>query len=393
MKKSKFDASALLLVLLIALLGLAISFLCFSTMLFHQINLGLFTVFGIYCALQNKKIANNENKKVMMLNFIDQFIISLSIHKTLLASVKSVEELSEIAIKRELASFSDGEPWEKIDYLSQYFNHNIYEAFLDIIKTYLEQGGEILKSSSALLKEVGEERANMIKIKQLHSQKLAELIIGWAFVFLIIGMLRFVVSAIYQSLLLNNTFVYGLEFFIIFILVSFVFYFKIVFSTQVEPIKKITTKNKYIPVTEFVKTFALFRMNLGGSGNIYKTLEKTANYSQGLMAQELLQLVGELKTNTNLTPFIKFASRFKEPLVKHILINIYQMMINGGDPSTLFEFNYLFDRLYELNAETIFTGIKRKYENLAQMPMMGSGILVMLIMVGVVGLLGNMLYV
>ena len=180
-------------------------------------------------------------------------------------------------LKRELASFSDG----KIDYLSQYFNHNIYEAFLDIIKTYLEQGGEILKSSSALLKEVG--RANMLK-QAITQPKITELI-GW------LGYWMLIVSAIYQSLLLNN--LCG-EFFIIFILVSFVFYFKIV-STQVEPIKKITTKNKYIPVTEFVKTFALFRMNLGGSGNIYKTLEKTANYSQGLMAQELLQLVRGVK--------------------------------------------------------------------------------------------------
>ena len=46
-----------------------------------------------------------KNKKVMVLNFIDQFIISLSIHKTLLASVKSVEELSEIAIKKGIGKF------------------------------------------------------------------------------------------------------------------------------------------------------------------------------------------------------------------------------------------------------------------------------------------------
>ena len=120
--------------------------------------------------------------------------------------MNSVEELSEANIKSELKSFTENEPLEKLDYLGHYFGHPIFNAFLDIVHTYLEQGGDILKSSSALLKEVAETRANRISIKQLHERKLAELIVGWCFVLMIIVMLRFVISDIYQSLLDNPIF-------------------------------------------------------------------------------------------------------------------------------------------------------------------------------------------
>lgn len=392
-KKQTVRHFSILIFFATLMIGLLMSFLIFSKIYYHQINLVVFSFFGFLFAYKQHHLHLKAKKMASMLNFVDQFIITLSIHKTILATMNSVEELSEANIKSELKSFTENEPLEKLDYLGHYFGHPIFNAFLDIVHTYLEQGGDILKSSSALLKEVAETRANRISIKQLHERKLAELIVGWCFVLMIIVMLRFVISDIYQSLLDNPIFTYGLQAFLVLILMSFVGYFRIVMATEKRKSRKMKKTDKWIPVHEFVQTFSLFRMNLTGTGNVYKTLERTANFSHGTMNVYLYELVGQLKNSTSINPFISLASHFKEPLVKHILINIYQLMINGGDSAMLFEFNYLFDRLYELNSVALYEEVKRKHETLAQLPMLGSGLLVMLIMVGVIGLLGSVMYV
>lgn len=391
--KRKTSFVPLVFVPIIVAAGLGISLVCFTNIFFHQLNLLVFVCFAFYTFFTTSKIKKSEIKNLAMLDFIDQFIISLSIHKTLLATMQSVEELCDELVKKELASFTQGEALEKIEFLSHFFKHTIYEAFLDIVKTYFEQGGEILQASTALLKEVAETRTKALSIKQLNQQKLAELISGWIFVFLIIIMLRFVVSDIYQQLLLNLSFVYGLQAFIILIIFSFIIYFRIVLTSFTDTVYKVKVTEKYIPVQQFVKTFSLFRMNLIGERNIYKSLEKTANFSEGVISHHLLTLVGELKVSTGLSPFVNFAEKFKEPIVKHIMINVYQMMVEGGDIGTLYEFNYLFDRLYELDSQITFNAVKRKHENLSQMPLLGSGLLVLLIMAGVIGMLGNFLYV
>ncbi len=391
-KKSLINSQTILLVLVTTVLGAFLSYLSFDRMLYYQINTGLYFVFSIYFSSVQNAIKRSQKRRQSMLNFIDQFIITLSIHKTLRVTLKSVEEVCDEEIRQELVSFQDGEPQEKLEYLSHYFSSYIYEAFLDIINTYLEAGGNILQASSILLKEVAEERTRLMKTKQIHLQKFAELIVAWVFVFFIIALMRYIVSDIYLTLLDNPIFINGLIGFNVFILSSFVVYYTIVLQNEV---RKKTPKHtsKYLPVEDFVRTFTLFRMSMYPSSNVYKTLEKTASLSQGPMSIHLLNLVGELKVTTSIAPFLTLSEKFNEPLVRHILIHIYQMMVNGGDSTMLFEFNYLFDRLYELNSDRLIHRLKRQYENLAQMPMIGSGMLVMLIMVGIIGLLGSFLYV
>lgn len=390
-KKRSFEP--IIQILSILLVGAIISYVTFVDLKMLVINLIVFSIFAYFYIERSVKASGIETTKLIMLTFIDQYIASLSVHKTVLAAFNNTLEVSDVRIKNELMSFTEVDPLEKIEFLASIFTANIYQSFIKNVKTYNEIGGDILLSSSFLLKEIAEERTLIMKNRQLTSQTLIELLTGWFFVFLIVLMLKFAVTDIYHQLLMNPIFSYGLEAFILLILVS-VFMHKYVTSQMyLEKKVKRQKKVKYISINDFVESFSYFRINLSSGTNVYKSLEMTAMQSQGEIGQELYHLINEIKVRQNVTPFIDFSARFNDPLVKHIMINIYQMMINGGDSSLLFEFNHLFDRIYETNASLNYQHLKQSYENINQMPMLGSGVLVILIMAGVIGLLGTMLYV
>lgn len=392
-KTHKLSLEPVIQFLTILLLGLSISYVTFDDQGLMLLNLFVFSFFAFFYIQRSLKAKAIENTKLMMLTFIDQFIASLSVHKTLLAAFNNTLEVSDERIKNELRTFSEVDPLEKIEYLASIFKANIYQSFIKNIRTYSEIGGDILLMSSFLLKEVAEERTLMMKYRQLTNQTFIELLTGWFFVFLIILMLKFAVSDIYLQLLMNPIFTYGLEMFILLILAS-VYMHKYV-TSQIYMEKKIRRrkKMKHLSINDFVESFSYFRNNLSSGTNVYKSLEMTATQSQGDIGQELFHLINEIKIQQNVTPFIHFSSRFNDPLVKHIMVNIYQLMINGGESSLLFEFNHLFDRIYETNTALNYHHLKQHYENINQMPMLGSGILVILIMAGVIGLLGTMIYV
>lgn len=394
-KKRKNDKNikvrSLLIVLSMGLVGLVTSVLTFNGVFHHQIMLCLFLGFGLIFTGYNRKLKSSHDKRISMFDFIDQFILSLSVHKTMINALASVYEISDKTIKKELDSFLDGEGLEKIEYLAQYFNHPMYEGFLDIIRLYLIEGGNIVNSSSILMKEIAEERSFLMRTNHLHQVKLVELVISWLFVFLVVIMLRLSVSEMYQNLLKSDFFVIGLFVFFILILLSITFHSHVSFS--IYQLEKKGAKNKQLETKDFVETFTFFRMGLHGGTNVFVALDKVATNTRGPIVDELLILTSTLKTNVSVLPFITFAENFREPLVKHILINIYQLMVNGGDASILFEFNYLFDRLNEINSESSYRAITKRYENIAQIPMVGTGLLVILIMAGVISILGMYMYV
>ena len=377
----------------ILLVGAVISYVTFVDQRMLVINLILFSIFAFFYIERSIKATGIESTKLIMLTFMDQYIASLSVHKTVLAAFNNTLDVSDARIKNELMSFTEVDPLEKIEYLASIFKDNIYQSFIKNVRTYNEIGGDILLSSSFLLKEIAEERTLIMKNRQLTNQTFIELLTGWFFVFLIILMLRFAVTDIYHQLLMNPIFSYGLEVFILLILFSVYMHKHVTSHMYLEKKVKRQKKVKNLSINDFVESFSYFRINLSSGTNVYKSLEMTATQSQGGIGQELYQLINEIKVQQNVTPFIEFSSRFNDPLVKHIMVNIYQMMINGGESSLLFEFNHLFDRIYETNARLNYHHLKRSYENINQMPMLGSGVLVILIMAGVIGLLGTMLYV
>ncbi len=390
--KSPKNYQPLLSMMIFIFIGGVLAVVTFSDYTYILLVIAIFVLFGMYSIIIRAQSNKSHKKTLLMLDFVEQFVLALSIHKTVINALNSVYEISDKKIRGELDSFTDGEGFAKLEYLDSYFNSPLYQAFLDIVSTYLLEGGNIISSSSILLKEIAEERSFLIRIKRLNIVKFIELTIAWLFVYLIIVMLRFAISDMYINLLANTFFAQGILLFFVVALISIVLSLNIA-KKSYEQSKDRPNSKRVLEVKEFIATFSIFRMGLNGNTNIYRALEKTAHNTRGALTQELLNLSASIKSNLTVTPFLELAARFREPLIKHILINIYQLMINGGDTNVLFEFNYLFDRLNELNSEKKYHDINKKHENLGQMPLLGTGLLVILIMAGVISILGSFLYV
>src|SRR5574344_1505070 len=72
--------------LLILLVGAIISYVTFVDQRMLVINLIVFSIFAYFYIERSIKAAGIESTKLIMLTFIDQYIASLSVHKTVLAA-------------------------------------------------------------------------------------------------------------------------------------------------------------------------------------------------------------------------------------------------------------------------------------------------------------------
>ena len=85
------------------------------------------------------------------ISFINNFIISLSIHNTLSATFEMIKESISGDLRKEIDSIDHLDVEEKLDYLKNYFDSSLYDFFLKIINQYVFNGGDIIGISQLLI--------------------------------------------------------------------------------------------------------------------------------------------------------------------------------------------------------------------------------------------------
>ena len=139
--------------------------------------------------------------------FINRFIISLA---TTFSLEQAFEDAS-IEVKGEEKEVLDGVAHlsiqDRIQYMSLYFESDIYQMFLYVIKLYQEEGGNLLDISSPLLNEAAsnEEKTNALETQEKKS--IIQFASLWFLSTLILCFLRFGLSGFYDSLSKNTAYV------------------------------------------------------------------------------------------------------------------------------------------------------------------------------------------
>ena len=183
-----------LYILLSALLGGS----CYLVVDNVIISLAIFVLFLFYFLFyfddyfkKNRFIANRYHE---CYNFINTFIIALSIKGSLISSLEACEMGESESLKSELKGIEHIEIEERICYLNKYFPFYIYDIFLNIVSLHQEQGGDILSSSKHLLKETRliEEEHNTIS--KISIRKLGEISILWLLALAILIVVRFALN-------------------------------------------------------------------------------------------------------------------------------------------------------------------------------------------------------
>lgn len=156
-------------------------------------------------------------------NFINNFIISLSIHNTISATFEMIKESFSGELKKEVDSIEHLNIVEKLEYLSDYFNSSLYDFFLKIIHQYEYNGGDIIGISQILIFDSRNVETSLDNFISVSKRKFIEFIILWGITMAILLILQFALSMFYDTIL-NMSF-YAPSIFIFFIMFLIFLYF------------------------------------------------------------------------------------------------------------------------------------------------------------------------
>ena len=131
-------------------------------------------------------------------NFINSFIISLSIKSTIPGAFESTLLTIDDEIKEEIEGISHMNDLEKLNYLKSYYHFHIYELFLNVITLYEDRGGNILDMSQHLISETQNQNEYIIKCESLSLRKWVEFTILWFLSLAILVILRFALNQFFD---------------------------------------------------------------------------------------------------------------------------------------------------------------------------------------------------
>ena len=130
--------------------------------------------------------------------FINTFVISLNVKGSLNAALSSAYETSDSGTKEIMDSITDFNEEEKISYLSKYFKFDLYNLFVDTIKLWNEEGGDILKMSRYLIDQARYKEEYLLNCQSLNKSKTIEFVVLWAIALAILTALRFALSQFFS---------------------------------------------------------------------------------------------------------------------------------------------------------------------------------------------------
>ena len=164
--------------------------------------------------LKNYVLQNRRFKSSF--NFINSFIVSLSIKLTIPGALESVVPTMDEDFKQEYVGLKHLSDDEKLDYLKKYYHFHIYELFLNVVALYEERGGNIFDMSNFLMQEARNQYEYTLKCEKMAIHKWLEFVVLWALALGIMVLLRFALSQFFD--LLASKFYYVLA-----VIVEFVF--------------------------------------------------------------------------------------------------------------------------------------------------------------------------
>ncbi len=180
-------------------------------------SIGLFIIGILIFSLGIDKSINQffikEKKTKEAINFISNFIITLSINKSILSTFNTVEESFSKDLKNQVYLINNLNVEEKIKYLSKYFALSIYDVFLNLIDQYIYNGGDVLKISQLLLFDVRKIEEKLDSHNDILIKKLMEFIILWIMIFVIVIIMKLSLADYFLKIASLDYFKYGMGIF------------------------------------------------------------------------------------------------------------------------------------------------------------------------------------
>ena len=187
--------------------------------------------FLIVARKQINKFQQNVHRYHQFYQFINTFIISLNVKGSLTSALESAYETSDEGTKEILDSIKELNEEEKISYLNKYFKFDLYNLFVDVIKIWNEEGGDILMMSRYLLDQARYKEEYIINCQSLNRSKTVEFVILWSIALIILTALRFALSQFFT--IITSTLFYQIAVVVLLLFVLFSIFLLIMRITNI----------------------------------------------------------------------------------------------------------------------------------------------------------------
>ncbi len=199
----------------------------FVNNIFIAIGIGLiyliYFVFRLFPLI--KKMGLKREKVRLLYSFVNDLIVSISVYKNVNKAGEEVFEPLKLEENKSIGDISNFDALEKIKYLASYFQMPIYDAFLNIINAYMEQGGNIIEMCEQISSYLLNIEGYFLKGEKLRQNKLIEFISLWLFCLFLLLFVRIALLDFYSQLLASFLFVGGISILFLFALLSLEIFF------------------------------------------------------------------------------------------------------------------------------------------------------------------------
>lgn len=204
------------------IISLIIALISYLAMENIFISIGILAIYLLTSVLVLIPLIKNYQIKIKKFHecyhFINNFIISLSIKK----SIPGALETTVASMPGEFTDFfsgiPDGSDNEKLKYLTTYFEYYDYQLFLQILELWQEEGGEIIEMSKYLISDVRSGEEYLSKTENIVSSKYVEIGILWTITMAIIVLLKYSLGEFYKKVQTQLIFIIPITIIFIFLL-------------------------------------------------------------------------------------------------------------------------------------------------------------------------------
>ena len=180
-------------------------------------------LFFILIEREYRKFESNSKKVKECTKFINNFIITLSINKSINTTYEQIKETFNEELLMIDNESSEGVE-EKIKNLKSYFNLKVYDVFLKLLDQYLFQGGDIIKISQLLLFDTRKMNSLLDDYNVTTKRKLIEFASMWGLTMIILVVIQLSMSMFYETILKMSFYPIAIFcFFIVFITFLYLF--------------------------------------------------------------------------------------------------------------------------------------------------------------------------
>ncbi len=178
------------------------------------VSIVVFLIFTLYFCFRVERVWKKSQKKRQKVDFayniINSTIQSISVYGSINEAVDRVFQTYDISKIKEIGDLSHLEGMDKLQYLSNYFSLPIYDAFLNIVELYQENGGNILNMSEYILSETKDIQTALLSSNSFYRSKASSITILWIFCLVIPIFIRFALSDFYSSLISSALYLAGI---------------------------------------------------------------------------------------------------------------------------------------------------------------------------------------